>query len=145
MVLHWHFWKQIIDRFTDTEFVFGMMVRSPYEIALSYQKRQPEMVNEIPDVYGVIEGYYRCQLQIIEEYSNRENFTLLPVRAHTQYYKGDIERLLKSVDIQFNQTIFDELFQAPPTLDTNNWEEIPVFDLYCQLRKWCKTATGGVI
>jgi len=148
MVLCWDFWKQAIalqqSRGTSPTFILGMTVRNPHEIAMSYMVRGPSRFHHVSDVYGLIDGWFRSQLAVMEEYRHQKGFTILPIRACQEHYRADVKRLLSTAGVAWSEDIFAEHFQVKATHDTGVQKRALVFETYKRLLEVCETLSGAV-
>ena len=140
MVLCWDFWRQVFEWLERLpRFVLGISVRNPYEVALSYIVKSCVGFNHFTDVFGLLNGVYRSQLAVIEEYRHWNGFTVLPVRASSVFYRNDVERLVSTAGIPFNADVFNVHFQAKRTHDSGAQAPKPVFASYARLMEACGT------
>ena len=141
MILCWDFWKQVLQQSREKlpHFIFGMTVRNPYEVALSYITRNATGFQHLSDIYGTILGCYRSQLAVIEEYRHQDGFTVLPVRACREHHQADIKRLLETAGVPFSEAVYGELFEPRATHDTGIKQHRSVFEAYEQLFEICST------
>ena len=132
MCLCWDLWKRVIPK-SDHTVTIGMMLRNPYQIAKSYERRDRNR-GQHHEAYGLIDAYFRAQQQII----NEGEYPIFPVRADN--LKRDIERLLSAVSVPFNPARFDSIFeQQRGTLHAFQSDDHPVFKRYAELSKWAET------
>ena len=129
-VLVWDFWKQVFSRVASLPQVsVGTLIRQPHEVAVSWVRRFGDTSTPLETVYSILEAYYACQWQMIDE----RKVDVVPLRVERDRYAADLAVLLGRAGVEFDSARFESVFEERPTLGVGERQNYPVFDLYDKL------------